>query len=95
MHASRLGLSQEEVGDFFHARMHQSLGRLRIGGGGGPTVEQMREAVDHLAEDDEAAVGRLVDLGFEREHAAEAYLACDRNEMLAANVLMDGQISGH
>ena len=39
----------------------------------------------------EAAVQRLVALGFGREQAAEAYVACDRNEMLAANFLMDHQ----
>ena len=95
--AARLELSSEEVGQFFHARMLQSLGRLRIGPGGGavagaeggPSVEQMRLAVGNLPEEDEAAVTRLESLGFAREQAAEAYLACERNEMLAANFLMD------
>ena len=36
-----------------------------------------------------SAVARLSALGFAHEQAAEAYLACDRNEMLAANFLMD------
>ena len=49
----------------------------------------MRLAVGNLPEEDEAAVTRLESLGFAREQAAEAYLACERNEMLAANFLMD------
>ena len=89
--AARLELSSDEVGQFFHARMLQSLGRLRIGGATEPSLEQMRAAVGSLPENDEEAVQRLVALGFPREQAAEAYLACDRNEMLAANFLMDHQ----
>ena len=88
--AARLELSSEEVGQFFHARMLQSLGRLRLGGAPEqPPVEQMRAAGGTLPEDDEAAIERLAAMGFAREHAEEAYLACERNEMLAANFLMD------
>jgi len=87
--AARLGLSTDEVGQFFHARMLQSLGRLRLGAEPQPSLESVRTAVGSLPEDDEAAVSRLSALGFAHEAAAEAYLACDRNEMLAANFLMD------
>jgi UV excision repair protein RAD23 len=37
-----------------------------------------------------AAVDRLTAMGFDRNSAAQAYLACDKNEELAANLLMDG-----
>ena len=87
--AARLELSTEEVGQFFHARMLQTLGRLRLGGAQEPSLDQMRTAVGSLAEEDEAAVQQLAALGFAREQAAEAYLACDRNQTLAANFLMD------
>eukprot|EP00541_Cyclophora_tenuis_P002965 CAMPEP_0116571052 /NCGR_PEP_ID=MMETSP0397-20121206/17326_1 /TAXON_ID=216820 /ORGANISM="Cyclophora tenuis, Strain ECT3854" /LENGTH=501 /DNA_ID=CAMNT_0004099067 /DNA_START=40 /DNA_END=1545 /DNA_ORIENTATION=- len=50
--------------------------------GGGPTVL-------HLTEEEMAAVDRLAEMGFDRTRAAEAFLACDKNEALAANFLMD------
>jgi UV excision repair protein RAD23 len=53
------------------------------GGGGG-------QQVLHLTEEEMAAVDRLADMGFDRSEAAQAYLACDKNEALAANLLMDG-----
>ncbi|CAM9117389.1 unnamed protein product [Choristocarpus tenellus] len=46
--------------------------------------------VIHLTEEEGAAVARLTELGFDRSDAAQAYLACDKNEALAANLLMDG-----
>ncbi len=52
------------------------------GGGGGPQVLR-------LTEEEMAAVNRLADMGFDRTEAAQAYLACDKNEALAANLLMD------
>eukprot|EP00569_Conticribra_weissflogii_P011934 CAMPEP_0171384498 /NCGR_PEP_ID=MMETSP0879-20121228/38501_1 /TAXON_ID=67004 /ORGANISM="Thalassiosira weissflogii, Strain CCMP1336" /LENGTH=465 /DNA_ID=CAMNT_0011896773 /DNA_START=108 /DNA_END=1507 /DNA_ORIENTATION=+ len=43
-----------------------------------------------LSEEEMAAVDRLTEMGFDRAEAAQAYLACDKNEALAANLLMDG-----
>uniref|UniRef100_M4C6L6 UV excision repair protein RAD23 n=1 Tax=Hyaloperonospora arabidopsidis (strain Emoy2) TaxID=559515 RepID=M4C6L6_HYAAE len=42
-----------------------------------------------LSEEEAAAVDRLCEMGFERTDAIQAYLACDKNEALAANFLMD------
>ena len=52
------------------------------GGGGGPQVLR-------LTEEEMAAVDRLAEMGFDRTEAAQAFLACDKNEALAANLLMD------
>jgi UV excision repair protein RAD23 len=57
------------------------------GGMGGPQVV-------HLTEDEMAAVDRLTEMGFDRSEAAQAFLACDKNEALAANLLMDSMGEG-
>jgi len=57
------------------------------GSGGGPQVLR-------LTEEEMAAVNRLADMGFDRTEAAQAYLACDKNEALAANLLMDSMGDG-
>jgi len=53
------------------------------GGAGGPQVLELNA-------EEIAAVNRLADMGFDRSEAAQAYIACDKNEALAANLLMDG-----
>jgi UV excision repair protein RAD23 len=62
-------------------------GMMGGGGGGGPQVLR-------LTEEEMAAVDRLADMGFDRTEAAQAYLACDKNEALAANLLMDSMGDG-
>jgi len=59
-------------------------------GGGGPGGPQ----VLRLTQEEMAAVDRLADMGFDRTEAAQAYLACDKNEALAANLLMDSMGDG-
>ncbi len=54
----------------------------RMGAGTPPTVQ--------LAEDEMQAVDRLCELGYDRFAVIQVYLACDKNEPLAANLLMDG-----
>jgi uncharacterized UBP type Zn finger protein len=42
-----------------------------------------------MSEEDEAAIERLQRLGFGRREAAEAYVACGKDENAAANFLFD------
>ncbi len=65
------------------------LGDFMGGGAGGGGVPPGAQVV-RLTEEEMAAVDRLADMGFDRTEAAQAYLACDKNEALAANLLMDG-----
>lgn len=57
------------------------------GGGGAPGGLPPGVHVVRLTEEENAAVNRLCELGFTRQQAAEAYLACDKDEALAANFL--------
>jgi len=66
--------------------MGAGAGAAEGGPGGAPPGAQ----VLRLSEEEMAAVDRLAGMGFDRSEAAQAYLACDKNEELAANLLMDG-----
>ncbi|OWZ22817.1 UV excision repair protein RAD23 [Phytophthora megakarya] len=57
-----------------------------LGGGAGAGADGHRIM---LSEEEAAAVDRLCEMGFERTDVIQAYLACDKNEALAANFLMD------
>ena len=62
------------------------------GGGTSGTPGQLPPGaqVVRLSQAEAAAVQRLRDLGFSERQALEAYLACDKNEQMAANLLFDG-----
>jgi UV excision repair protein RAD23 len=65
-------------------------GMMGMGGSGGGGGGAAGAQVLRLSEEEMAAVNRLTEMGFDRAAAAQAYLACDKNEALAANLLMDG-----
>mmetsp|Transcript_29642 Transcript_29642/g.45476 ORF Transcript_29642/g.45476 Transcript_29642/m.45476 type:complete len:475 (-) Transcript_29642:86-1510(-) len=71
-------------------------GGMMGGAGGGFGGAGAGPQVLRLNEEEMAAVDRLTEMGFDRAEAAQAFLACDKNEALAANLLMDsaGQDGG-
>lgn len=50
-------------------------------------VPEEEEVRIELTEQDEGAIGRLCELGFERSLAIQVYMACDKNEEVAADIL--------
>ena len=65
------------------AAMAQGGGTARAGGAPPGSVAIA------LSEAERAAVERLCGMGFSRNRVLEAFVACDRNEELAANFLFD------
>lgn len=84
--AATIGLSPEQFEQFTRQMQSMPRDQLRQLLGGG----QRPQNVVRLTREESEAVGRLAELGFSRDDAAQAYLACDKNEALAANLLFDG-----
>lgn len=96
--ATMMGLSPEQlqatarmIGQIPPDQLQEYMMQAMQQGGmpGGPQVLRLNE-------EEMAAVDRLTEMGFDRTEAAQAFLACDKNEALAANLLMDsaGQEGG-
>jgi len=80
-------------------QQHMNMAMQAQGMGGGPGAADGAGGMGgaqvlRLSEEEMAAVDRLTEMGFDRTEAAQAYLACDKNEALAANLLMDGGFGG-
>lgn len=95
MMATMMGLSPEQVqavgrmiGQLPPEQLQEYMAQAMGGGGGGGDGGPPQ--VLRLSEEEMAAVDRLTEMGFDRSEAAQAFLACDKNEALAANLLMDG-----
>jgi UV excision repair protein RAD23 len=98
--APSLGLSAEQFEGFMSMMAQLPQGELQnmlaagglggVGAGVGGGARQDGPGVIRLSEEEMQAVNRLVALGFSQQQAAQAYLACDKNEALAANLLFEG-----
>lgn len=75
----------EQFQDFVSQALQQEGGM----GMGMEGAGMQGQHVLRLSEEEMAAVDRLTEMGFDRSEAAQAFLACDKNEALAANLLMD------
>lgn len=71
-------LNDEEGGDGDGS----DIGVVQTGGGGGAAAAQ-------LSQRDESSITRLMELGFGRDVVRQAYLACGKNEEMAANYLFE------
>ena len=93
--ASTIGLTPDQLEQFAQQMQNMPRDQLRqllgafAAGAGGPGPES-RPRVVRLTREEADAVNRLTELGFSRDDAAQAYLACDKDEGLAANLLFDG-----
>ncbi len=84
-------MPREQFQQLLEESMAGRMGGAMAGGmGGGTGAGGALPPTIQLAEDEMQAVDRLCELGYDRLAAIQVYLACDKNESLAANLLMDG-----
>lgn len=96
--AQSLGMSPEQLQQFSQMiaqlppdQLQQLMGQAgAMGGGGGMGGAPAGQNVIRLTEEEMNAVNRLTEMGFDQQDAVAAYMACDKNEAMAANLLLEG-----
>lgn len=87
------GLIQQNPEEFINMILN-GLGDEEVGAAGAGLEGEAAGGDDGrveipITEEDQAAINRLVELGFESDLVIQVYFACDKNEELAANILFN------
>ena len=97
--AQMMGISSDQLRNTAHMigsmppeQLNQFLVQAMGAGGGGEGMGGPPQVL-RLSDEEMAAVDRLTEMGFDRAEAAQAFLACDKNEAMAANLLMDSMMN--
>lgn len=90
--AQGLGMSVEQVQQFAQlvSTLSPEQAQQMLGGVLGGNPDRAPRQVVSLTQEEMDSVNRLMELGFSQQDAAAAFLACDKNEALAANLLLEG-----
>ncbi|KAL3894365.1 MAG: hypothetical protein SGCHY_005317 [Lobulomycetales sp.] len=89
---AQLGQSNPQLLRSINENQDAFLQMLMEGSGDAPAAGGVPQPVQiSITPEEDAAITRLTGLGFPREVVIEAYIACDKNEELAANYLFDAQ----
>ncbi len=86
--AQSMGMSQEQLQGFMS--MMASIPPNELQNFMNSSGREDPPGVVRLSPDEIAVVNRLMDLGFSQQQALQAYIACEKNEALAANLLLEG-----
>jgi UV excision repair protein RAD23 len=85
----QIGTSNPQLLQLINSDPTSFLRLLQEGGGSEPREGNPPPQYVSVTQEEKEAIDRLEALGFERALAIEAFLACDRNEEMAANYLFD------
>ena len=88
--AAQTGLTPQQLqqmGPMLMQQMAQGGMQGGMQGGPGEGAAPPGQVRIQLTPEDAAAIDRLAELGFDKNECLQAYMACDKNEEMAANFL--------